>query len=328
MKTSSDFEKIAVNSRRKRLWKTVLISVLCVIILLGLLVRGLVELTSKHGRRIMESYSTVSQITYPNVDYNSAYYQVHSPFSGQFISHRTKTIDGIEVPYETYQRQYSVFGEGAEDVISNKFADQGYSTYTRVSHQKIPQFFNYKYKIHQGDTFKKTSDIALASQMAGQVLEMAISFDRPYTFKEIQEMIPSNLVTEWYWIGQSNNYNTSELSPACQIGFSVDTDNDKSSSQKRKLWQSFEHSYDLFRSNAKKNLKEKYFQYTTSTGFDFNKELQLYLAKHPIAKKATFQGVVVSGRAKNFEQLLKAKWIYASNIGESVQIQPYHHLTK
>lgn len=36
----------------------------------------------------------------------------------------------------------------------------------------------------------------------------------------------------------------------------------------------------------------------------------------------------MTGRSENFKELEKVDWIYASNIGETVEIKPYHQLTK
>ncbi len=38
-------------------------------------------------------------------------------------------------------------------------------------------------------------------EMSGQLVEVAISFDKKYSLAEIKEMIPSNLKQNWYWIG-------------------------------------------------------------------------------------------------------------------------------
>lgn len=40
--------------------------------------------------------------------------------------------------------------------------------------------------------------------MQGQLVEIAITFDRKYIFREIKDMIPSNL-KNWYWIGTNSS---------------------------------------------------------------------------------------------------------------------------
>lgn len=57
-------------------------------------------------------------------------------------------------------------------------------------------------------------------------------------------------------------------------------------------------------------------------------DAKTYLKNNSNYKTATFSGVILTGRAENFVQLEDKDWIYASNIGQSVTIQPYHILTK
>ena len=68
------FKIIAKKSRRKRLWKTVVISSFVSLVLLGLLGKGLAELASGNGRDLQKQYEVMSEIAYPNVDYDSLYY--------------------------------------------------------------------------------------------------------------------------------------------------------------------------------------------------------------------------------------------------------------
>lgn len=69
---------------------------------------------------------------------------------------------------------------------------------------------------------------------------------------------------------------------------------------------------------------------TTEDGEVYSSKAMLkeYLKQNKNPKTAKFEGVILTGRAENFDQLQNADWIYASNIGQSIQIQPYHHLEK
>lgn len=79
------FENVAKKSRRKRLWKTVVISSFVSLVLLGLLGKGLVELASSNGRDLQKQYEVMSEIAYPNVDYDSLYHTQTSFFQGPYV---------------------------------------------------------------------------------------------------------------------------------------------------------------------------------------------------------------------------------------------------
>ena len=87
------FEILAKKSRRKRLWKTVAISTFVSLVILGLLGKGLIELASKNGQNLQKQYEIMSEIAYPNVDYDSLYYSQTSYFSGTLRSDRFKDLN-------------------------------------------------------------------------------------------------------------------------------------------------------------------------------------------------------------------------------------------
>ena len=93
------FEILAKKSKEKRLWKTVAISSLVSLALLLLLGKGLIELASSNGRNLQKEYEVMSEIAYPNVDYDSLYYTQNSLFSGTLHSDRFKDLDGVKVAY-------------------------------------------------------------------------------------------------------------------------------------------------------------------------------------------------------------------------------------
>ena len=104
------FENVAKKSRRKRLWKTVAISSVVSLVLLGLLGKGLAELASKNGQNLQKQYEVMSEIAYPNVDYDSLYYTQTSYFSGTLRSDRFKDLNGVRVVYPAYEGNYSLTG--------------------------------------------------------------------------------------------------------------------------------------------------------------------------------------------------------------------------
>ena len=133
------FKIIAKKSRRKRLWKTVVISSFVSLVFLGLLGKGLAELASGNGRDLQKQYEVMSEIAYPNVDYDSLYYNPTSYLSGTLRSDRFKDLDGVMVDYPAYEGNYSLTGS-----YKNPTSEATYSstsgTYTRELRQKYPVF--------------------------------------------------------------------------------------------------------------------------------------------------------------------------------------------
>ena len=76
-------------------------------------------------------------------------------------------------------------------------------TYTRELRQKYPVFYNINAKGTK-DSNSIPKKLASVKEMPSQLVEVAVTFDKPYTYKEIQQMIPNNLKINWYWIGSQS----------------------------------------------------------------------------------------------------------------------------
>ena len=135
------FEILAKKSKRKRLWKTVAISSLVSLALLLLLGKGLIELASSNGRNLQKEYEVMSEIAYPNVDYDSLYYTQNSLFSGTLHSDRFKDLDGVKVAYPSYEGNYSLIGAFKDTTAEGTYMSLS-GTYTRTLRQKYPVFYN------------------------------------------------------------------------------------------------------------------------------------------------------------------------------------------
>ena len=314
----NDFEKIAAKNKRKNRLKTVIISVSVMLISALIIFLGLRSLTARHAEVIKEQYLVRSEIAYPNINYTTWGFDATSEFTGIFYSHRSKNIDGINVSFEKYQRNYSLIrpmsvsqNEGLEEGDSNS------SNYTHGNLYKVPIFYNINASANT-TIMTVTQDISKVKEMTGQAVEVAITFDKPYTYQEIKEMVPKNLLVNWYWIGTSSSLETANLNVSDQLGFAPSDDD-------------YAASFKLFKSNLKKAIQLGYLGSQYGTGeakLSLEDDAKDYLKKNSNAKTATFSGVILTGRAENFAQLEDKGWIYASNIGQSVTVQPYHTLTK
>ena len=325
------FEILAKKSKRKRLWKTVAISSFVSLALLLLLGKGLIELASSNGRNLQKEYEVMSEIAYPNVDYDSLYYTQNSLFSGTLHSDRFKDLDGVKVAYPSYEGNYSLIGAFKDPTAEGTYLSLS-GTYTRTLRQKYPVFYNINAK-GTIDTKRIPQELASVKEMPNQLVEVALTFDKAYTYKEIQKMIPNNLKINWYWIGSQSENDIEQYSdPQFTYGanasllFTYDLDFRKKAKEANKEQQTF---LDYLK-KADKNL------FPSLSGYNMYNEVESYLKKfgqldirEPENRdQLTFSGVILTGKAENFAQLEDKEWIYASSIGASVPNQPYYKLDK
>ena len=325
------FEILAKKNKRKRLWKTVAISSLVSLALLFLLGKGLIELASSNGRNLQKEYEVMSEIAYPNVDYDSLYYTQTSYFSGTLRSDRFKDLNGVRVAYPAYEGNYSLTGSYRNPTSEGTYSSTS-GTYTRELRQKYPVFYNLNAKGTK-DSNSIPKELASIKEMPNQLVEVALTFDKPYTYKEIQQMIPNNLKINWYWIGSQSENDIEQYSdPQFTYGanasllFTYDLDFRKKAKEAKKEQQTF---LDYLK-KADKNL------FPSLSGYNMYNEVESYLKKfgqldirEPENRdQLTFSGVILTGKAENFAQLEGKEWIYASSIGASVPNQPYYKLDK
>ena len=362
MKTLSNFEKIAQKNKRKNLLKIVSLSTVLTLAAAATILYGLTQKVNSNGKKIQDHYLLMSEIAYPNVDYISWGYSPTSLFSGDFYSNRVKDIAGILVPFEKYNASYSLYMTyDLNQDESLNLLDGGQSYYTYGNQYKVPVF----YSISQEETEikKVTQDLDFIPKMTGQAVEVAITFDKPYTLAQIDAMVPDNLKLNWIWIGQApaevdfgdrldqqfgfDNHSNLALSAEEQAALEKEVDaameKDKNADVNAiyEKYQanstvdplvSLQNSYSHFQVQLQKFLDADYgfVTITDENGDEYSAKdyLKDYLEANQDPETATFAGVILTGRAENFAPLQKANWIYASNIGQSVQIQPYHQLDK
>jgi len=328
------FENVAKKSRRKRLWKTVVISSFVSLVLLGLLGKGLVELASSNGRDLQKQYEVMSEIAYPNVDYDSLYHTQTSFFSGTLRSDRFKDLDGVKVAYPSYEGNYSLIGAFRDPTAEGTYLSLS-GTYTRELRQKYPVFYNVNAKQTKSSD-PAPQELVSVKEMPNQLVEIALTFDKPYTYKEIQQMIPSNLKINWYWIGSQSEDGENGMAlrtdPQTTYGANstllnpYPSDGKKESEEAKQEQQTF---LDYLK-KANKNLFPSVNGYNTYNDVEsyLKKFGQLDIREAENRDQLTFSGIILTGKAENFSQLEGKEWIAASSIGASVSNQPYYQLDK
>ena len=322
------FKIIANKSRRKRLWKTVVISSFVSLVFLGLLGKGLAELASGNGRDLQKQYEVMSEIAYPNVDYDSLYYNPTSYLSGTLRSDRFKDLDGVMVDYPAYEGNYSLTGS-----YKNPTSEATYSstsgTYTRELRQKYPVFYNVNAKQTKSSD-PAPQELVSVKEMPNQLVEIALTFDKPYTYKEIQQMIPNNLKINWYWIGSQSKDGENGMvlssDPKTTYGAGAELlamDPTTSSKEGKKTFLDYLKEVDktFFPTVNKYNMYNDVESYLKKFG-------RLDIREEKNRDQLTFSGVILTGKSENFAQLEGKEWNHASSIGASIQNQPYYKLDK
>lgn len=305
MKSNDPLALLAKKRRRKTFLMTIVFSLLTTLLLFALCFKLLSNMTAKNGQKVYNDYQQLAEIAYPNISYNSLYYFPTGQFSGKVHADRFKDLDGIPVAYSPFEANYSLtgaFDAGASDVFSkNKLL------YDRGNLQKIPQFYNTKVKFSKNDIKTSPSqDLKYLNQLEDKVIEVAITFDKPYTYKEIKTMLPKNLKQNWLWIGTYTTLDTSQWPNQ----FGTDTENI--------------HSAINTMFNVSKNSP-----HIGINNVNIYSDLDNYLKDNKHIKdvdQLSFAGIILTGKSENFNSLKGKKWIYGSSLGASIDYQPYYQL--
>ncbi|EGJ27426.1 sigma factor regulator N-terminal domain-containing protein [Streptococcus porcinus] len=310
LKTNDPLAKLAKKRRRTTFLKTSLFSLLACLLALALSFKGLSSLTAKNGQKIYEDYEQLAQIAYPNISYDSLYYFPSGQFTGKIHADRFKDLAGIPVPYSPYEAYYNLTGtydSAPGDAFSSKNG-----LYDRGTRQKIPQFYNTHVRFTKSDIKTNPSqDLKQVSKINNRLIEVAITFDRPYTYQEIKKKIPKTIKQNWFWIGTYTKLDTSQWSTAYQFGTNPEN----------------LESPHLFLQNVKKVYQNGS---KISIGrIDIYSDLKKYFKKSKKVKSSdqlTFSGMILTGKSEDFKALNEQKWIYASSIGASIENQEYYKL--
>ncbi|OJF71319.1 hypothetical protein A9Q68_08980 [Streptococcus bovimastitidis] len=307
MKSNDSLALLAKKRRRKTFLMTIVFSLLATLFLFGLCFKLLSNMTAKNGQKVYNDYQQLAEIAYPNISYDSLYYYPSGQFTGKVHADRYKDIDGVPVFYSPYEANYSLlghYGAGAGDAFSvnNLLYDRG-------SRQKVPQFYNtnVKFTKHEVKT-KPSQDLEKVSQMSNQLIEVAITFDKPYSYKEIKSLMPKNLKQNWLWIGTNSTLDSSQWSTSYQFGTAPEN-----------LPRLIENMKVVSKSGAS----------VTINDVDIYDDLKTYIKESKSSQHSNdlkFSGIILTGKAENFQALNQEKWVYASSIGTAIPNQPYYQL--
>lgn len=321
--------EVAIRKSRQRQFVRLCLTLGVVFLLcLALTVKVLTMLVYRNGQAVEERYLLAMRIAYPNIYSDNGRYKPTSILSGSYHDKQYKDLCGVPVYYGDYDVTYTLQGSLNNSSSSYPLLLHG-DLYDSDTLAKIPRFFNVKAEESPTqNSLVPEQELAYLSEMPNQLVEVAITFDKPYTYEAIQQLIPSSLKINWYWIGTQskvelldlpldNTFGTNELGltegrflPSLEQAISSDKYHwiTVNTSQKGKIVPLFSGKTDM------RAYFEAYGHLDTRQPDD---KAQL-----------AFAGVILTGRSEACASLEKEPWIYASSIGASIPNQPYYQLEK
>ncbi|MHA2960514.1 anti sigma factor C-terminal domain-containing protein [Priestia megaterium] len=183
-------------AKYKAILRTVFISVLVVSFVIGLFVKGNNYFIASKGdkitdRIITENLVMMSPNTYTNTDTISI-----GVLKGTIKSEVFKVIEDKVIPWGAEDITYDLLGNLNASFSTSSTIVNETTVYHIPNGQREMLFYvpKYKYKLYANDfdMIKKYPN--------NKYMEMAISFNKNYTLKEVQKMLPISAHQTWYWV--------------------------------------------------------------------------------------------------------------------------------
>ncbi|MCQ9242825.1 anti-sigma factor [Streptococcus suis] len=314
------FEEVTKKSKRKNLWKTVGLSSIVGIVLLLSSLYALRLFSNYRSQQAQEHFNHVLQVTYPNVDVERFYVNEIGIVSGYVDYNLSKDVAGVPFAFGHLEVEYNFYGVFANFAQYFPEGSEEYY-YHQDSNSKLPVFYNTK-------TTTGSQELPYVKEMKGQIVEVAITFDKKYTLAEIRNMVPGNLKQNWYWIGTEKSQLRTEYLSLVSL-FGTDSEQLQAVTAEVATDDLVPYTSPL---TVMKELVDYQGDYALSP--EIKGDVQAYVnkfgdtdfTKQEEIDKLEFAGIILTGKAEDFAQLEGKDWIYASSIGASIPIQPYYQL--
>ncbi|HHW39366.1 MAG TPA: hypothetical protein GXX18_19475 [Bacillales bacterium] len=317
-------EKTIKKAKRRANWKIVLISVivLIVVIIVGSILNR--SITYKLETPVQFSARGFHEISAPN-EFMGKLERYHGFLGGENRYTTYKIIEG-KVVYTGQERfGYGPFRDenlnriGTESplLIGESFYEEDLQKqhYNELGQREMVFFYPFlQYKTYR-------NDLALLDDIGeDKIMEVALSFDQGYTFKEVASLIPENVTLTWLWVDDVNEeednfqfeqfddngkvvgYKQSLRSEHTVYGLSLlDENGDRKEEPVFRFIGSIE-ANQQFKTRWQGEFKRLYKTLSGEDGHLTSEDLQYY-------------GAVVTGDAQTLSQLNDLPFIKASSIG-------------
>lgn len=267
-----------------------------------------------------------------------------------------KDLNGIPVSLGTSSVSYgTIFGQNLTSIAEGYFATSSSDRFASIIvGQKKPEFFkssSTNQTMYDDDDMAYPQELETLNQLPKHLAEVAITFDKPYTYDEIQKMVPENLLTNWLWLGRDYKKTTgdnvyigvSTSTDSYSIGESQYDDNGKLVEQNYRTmignrtqdgnYQLNDEMYADFVSAVKKSVTYPELKNVSFGSSSSNDEKMHYfypyrdavkqIEKYPTLEKTKFSGIILTGKTENFAQLKGKSWVLASSVGATTEGLPY-----
>ena len=278
------------NAKRKQLLKTAIISIIAVLILLPVLYKGGNFFASKSSTRLHDQLFLHNAIAEPNIQINSQVTSNSSMLGGNIITNRSKNINGYLVQWSTLTSSYSWLRTKIDhnELIPGSYSSEtNFYEYDKQTKEKVASFYHPAIPEYYDGVQNEISELV---QLDNHVAEVALSFDQPYSLKEIKKNIPDNLNIVWL-------YMTSAVGDPTVYGFATS-----------------DASYEDFVDALEKYDPRAY----NTTIQDF-----LTANKNKKIDEVEILGAMVTGQTQNFKALENQAFIRGASVGATAQIVPY-----
>ncbi|MER2192629.1 MAG: sigma factor regulator N-terminal domain-containing protein [Solibacillus sp.] len=290
-------QKALKKAKRKQVLKITLISFLVVLLALPVFYRVGNHFAAKGSTSLHEKLFLLHEISQPNVQINSQVTSNRSMFGGNIVTNRSKNINGYIVPYSTLTSSYGWIRSDIdvnELIPSFHWSEKNTYQFDKQTKTKVASFYNPAIENY----YHIANDLPALAQMDNYVAEVAISFDQPYTYQEIQQMIPDNLNIVWLYM--TSQMVEEEYGPSGVTIYGFDPGDGS------------EQVYESFRQALKKYDARGY-----------NETIQSFLTGNADWDTAPILGVLLTGQTQNFAVLEQQTFVRGASIGATAEIVPY-----
>ncbi|MEK5038647.1 sigma factor regulator N-terminal domain-containing protein [Sporosarcina sp. FSL K6-3457] len=287
-------------AKRKQLLKTIIASIIVVLVLLPPLYKTGNYFAAKGASRLHNQLFLYHAIAEPNIRIDSQVTSSSSTFGGNITTNRSKNINGYLVQWSTLTNSYDWRRHQMDfnEITPGFFhSDTGFLEYDKQTKKKVATFYHPAIKEYYDGI---QNELATISQMDNHVAEVAISFDQPYTFQDIQAKIPDNLNIVWLYMTSPIVNESKRPAGAPVYGFNL-------SDSPNEAYTSFSDALEQYDANG------------------YNETIQAFL--HSNNKKpfdeVEILGIMLTGQTKNFKALENQNFIRGASVGATAEIVPY-----
>ncbi|NRD78475.1 sigma factor regulator N-terminal domain-containing protein [Bacillus sp. BRMEA1] len=285
-------------AKRKQLLKIIITSIIVVLILLPILYKTGNYFAAKSSARLNDRLFLHNAIAEPNIQIDSQVTANSSMFNGNIITNRSKNIDGYLVQWSRLTSSYDwlrINIDNNELTPGFYWSDKGSYEYDKQTKNKVATFYNPSIQKYYDGIQNELGEI---SQMENHVAEVAISFNQPYTWKEIQAKIPNNLNIVWLYMTSPIGDESKGPAGMPVYGFAP-------SDSPKEAYKNFIDALEKYDVNDE----------TIQKFLNLNKKKQFDEVK--------ILGVMLTGQTKNFKALENKDFIRGASVGATAQIVPY-----